>query len=175
MKLLNLSRTGCRTVRDEVLSRAVHPEAPPLSGDAVRHLEACGGCADFARAWPVVSDLGMKWRASDPPPGLALRTIEKLGPLWERERPITRQEVRLLWTSGLGMLGSAAAAALVIVDRAFPVSSSIQVETLFRFGIKVGLLQLAGAGLVSLVLLVARAARSSKPHYRPPTDSHWGP
>ena len=27
----------------------------------------------------------------------------------------------------------------------------------------------------ALVLLVARAAASSKPHYRPPTDSRWGP
>jgi hypothetical protein len=163
----------CTDVCDEILSRAVDPEAAPLSSESSRHLEDCPDCRDFAKAWPVVSRLGMTWRAPEPPPGLAFRTIERLRPEWrEKERPIGRHEVRLLWSSGLAMAGSLVAILLMVADRIFPMGGSVQFEALARLGVQLAFFQFAGAALVSLVVLAFRASRSSKRQYRR-RDSRW--
>jgi hypothetical protein len=137
-------------------------------------MERCPECRDFAKAWPVVTRLGMTWRAPDPPEGLALRTIQALRPAWrEKQRPISRQEVRLLWSSGLAMAGSVAAIILMVVDRIFlPFGSSVSFEGVLRTGVKVAFVQLAGAGIVSIAVLAWRASKSTKRQYRR-RDSHW--
>jgi hypothetical protein len=154
-------------VRDEVLSLAVDPRSLPLSSESTTHLETCLECQDFAKAWPVVNRLGMTWQAPEPPAGLALRTIARVQPLWkEKERPISRQEVRLLWSSGLAMAGSAAALFLMIIDRIYPVGGPANMEGILKLGMKVAVLQLSGAGIVSLIVLAVRASKTSKPTFR---------
>ena len=163
----------CGRVRDEVVSLAVDPRALPLSPESSRHLENCSDCREFAKAWPVVNRLGMAWQAPEPPPGLALRTIARVNPLWrEKERPISRQEVRLLWSSGLAMAGSVAAILLMIVDRFYPMGGPANMEGMLKLSVKVAFLQLGGAGLVSLIVLAVRASKSSKRTFRR-RDTHY--
>lgn len=162
------SRRPCRYVRDQILSRVKDPGASVLPPKALRHMEECPDCREFEEAFGMVDRMGSAWRAPEPPPGLARRTIAFVEPHWRRaHHPVTRQEIRLIWSSGLAVAGSAAAFALVLADRAFPLGEGTQVGDLLRVGLKVAIVQLTGGAVVLVALLANRWARSRGSRPRP--------
>jgi hypothetical protein len=169
MRIPWVSGRSCRQVRDLILSRAIEPGAPPLPPGAARHARDCRGCREFEEAFIMVDRMGPAWRAPEAPPGLAQRTIDFMEPHWRRaHRPVSRQEIRLIWSSGLAVAGAAAAFALVLADQAFPLGQGTQLGAVLRVGLRVGVLWLAGNVLISLVLAVrARRARGRSSRLHP--------
>lgn len=115
------------------------------------------------------------WKSAMPPQGLALRTIDFLEPHWKRtEKPVNREEIRLIWTGALGMAGATAALLLLVFDHGYPMGQSIAAEGLLRIGARLTLLQFAGGTIVSVVLLAIRAARSTESEPRPRVRNRGG-
>jgi hypothetical protein len=124
---------------------------------------------------PLIDRLSPAWQDVEPPPGLAMRTITLLEPCWrKREKPISRNEARLLWSGGLAMAGAAAAVVLIFLDQRFPLSRDVAVGHFIKIGVEIGAIQLIGGGLVSVFVLAARAARSEKRAYRPKERDRGG-
>jgi hypothetical protein len=151
----------CNRVRDEIQAGITLPDSA-LSAEALSHVRSCRSCGDFHEAISLIDRLGTTWQASDPPQGLAQSTMAFLEPHWPRkERPVSRQERRLIWSSGVAMAGAAAVVLLILADRLFPVAQGTQIDHLIETGLKMGAVQVLAGSILSLVFLVIRAARSS--------------
>jgi hypothetical protein len=169
----------CNRAQDEILSRTAQPgSVTPESAwpaDIARHIEECAGCRELSDAIRLTHRVHPAWRSDDPPSGLAIKTIEFLEPHWKRaEKPLTREEVRLLWTGGLGMAGAAAAFLLVLFDVPHPAVGGFAAEGLIKIGARLTLLQILGGTVLSVVLLAIRAARSTEAEPRPRQDQNRG-
>lgn len=169
---------ACEPFQDRLLARA-GSAAPDLESswepDLRRHLDGCVACRELAEGLAMTSHVHPHWKSAMPPNGLALRTIEFLEPHWKRtERPVNREEIRLLWTGALGMAGATAALLLLVFDQSHPAGQLIATEGLIRIGARLTLLQFAGGILVSVVLLAIRAARSTESDHRPRDRNRGG-
>jgi len=168
-------RKRCPIVRDLLLARATEPGAvQELPAFAENHLIACRGCREFSEAVPVIDRLGPAWQAPEPPEGLARDTMAMIAAEWSAAgRPgMSRQETRLVWTTGLSLAGAMAAVALILADRLRPLAGDAGFEHLVQIGFRIGALQVLGGALVSIVLLVARAVRSGESDIRDRDDRH---
>lgn len=168
----------CDPFQDRLLS-AAEPSNPNFQTvpepDLRHHLEGCVACRELAEALALTSRLHPEWKSAPPPAGLALRTIEFLEPHWKRtEKPINREEIRLIWTGALGMAGATAALLLFVLDTRGPLGQSIAAEGILRLGARLTLLQFAGGTIVSVVLLAIRAARSTESEPRPRERNRGG-
>lgn len=166
-----VARRPCDAVQDRLLEAAERSTPGPPSADIARHLDGCAACRELSEALHLTHALQPAWPAEAPPPGLALRTVDFLEPHWPRraEKPLSREEVRLLWTGGLGMLGATAALLLIVFDVRNPLGGTFAAEGLVKIGARLTLLQFLGGTILSVALLVIRAARSSEsePQARP--------
>jgi hypothetical protein len=166
----------CETYQDRLLAAAGIDDAPPTPDEALSaHLAGCAACRELAEGLAMTTRLHPHWKSEMPPHGLALKTIEFLEPHWKRtEKPVNREEIRLIWTGALGMAGATAALLLFVADTGNPVGHAIAAEGLLRFGARLTLLQLAGGTIVSVALLAIRAARSSDSDARPRDRNRGG-
>jgi hypothetical protein len=166
----------CDTWQDRLLAQAgTDAGGPGMDADIARHLAGCASCRELADGLAMTSRLHPHWKSEMPPPGLALKTIEFLEPHWKRtEKPVNREEIRLIWTGALGMAGATAALLLFVADTANPVGDAIAAKGILRFGAQLTLLQLAGGTIVSVALLAIRAARSSDGDARPRERNRGG-
>ena len=168
-------RGPCDPWQDRLLSAAEAVEPTALPEDVRRHMAGCVACRELAEALAVTSRFHTHWKSEMPPHGLALRTIEFLEPHWKRtEKPINREEIRLIWTGALGMAGAAAALLLFVADTTNPDGQAIASEGLLRIGARLTLLQFAGGLILTLALLAIRAARSSDSDARPRERNRGG-
>jgi len=171
-------RGACDPFQDRLLAAAEHADPDvevAREPDLGRHLEACGSCRELADALSLTSRIHPRWKSASPPHGLAVRTIEFLEPHWKRtEKPVNREEIRLIWTGALGMAGATAALLLFILDTGNPLGQSIATEGILRIGARLTLLQFAGGTIVSVILLAIRAARSSESEPRPRERNRGG-
>jgi hypothetical protein len=171
---------ACDPFQDRLLASAGADEpmnAATNAADAelTRHLAGCATCRELADGLMMTSRLHPHWKSEMPPHGLALKTIEFLEPHWKRtEKPVNREEIRLIWTGALGMAGATAALLLFVADSGNAVGQSIAAEGILRFGARLTLLQLAGGTIVSVALLAIRAARSSDSDARPRERNRGG-
>ena len=160
------SRGACDPFQDRLLAAAERADVNVefvQEPDLRRHLSECGSCRELAEALSVTSRIHPRWKSAPPPLGLALRTVEFLEPHWKRpEKPVNREEIRLIWTGALGMSGATAALLLFVLDTGNPLGQSIASEGILRIGARLTLLQFAGGTIVSVILLAIRAARSSE-------------
>jgi hypothetical protein len=171
-----VGRRPCDVVQDRLLRAAERPDPGPQPADIAGHLAGCAACRELSEALHLTQALQPAWPAEAPPPGLALRTLDFLEPHWPRraEKPLNREEVRLLWTGGLGMLGATAALLFIVFDVHNPLGGSVAAEGLVRIGARLTLLQFLGGTILSVALLVIRAARSTETEPQPRPDRNRG-
>lgn len=161
----------CRRTRDRLLDRLGAPAAgtsrggprglsPALPAESERHLSRCGTCRALAESLAPVTTLAPSWVAPEPPPDLARDTALRLAPFWPvRERAVNRQEVRMIWSSGLALATTSLVALLFLLDGLFPMLAGEAHHPLVRVGLLFGAVQLVGGSLLSLTLLALDALR----------------
>lgn len=176
MKIPWLRSGLCRRTRDRLLDQLSapvsgvfrpdppgarrHPPPGEFPEEMTRHLERCADCAALAAALPAVARWAPQWAAAEPPAGLAQQTALRLLPFWSvRERAVNRQEVRMIWSSGLAMAAASIVAILFVLDGLFPVDPAAGHHPLMQVGLLVGATQLIGGGLLSLTLLILDTRR----------------
>ncbi len=138
----------------------VLPDDRSLPSDMARHIEGCAGCRSLAEAAPAVTHWAPHWAVPEPPPGLAQQTALRLLPFWTvRERAVNKQEVRMIWSSGLALAATSIVALLMVLDGLFPVTPVAGHHPLVQVGLLVGATQLVGGGLLSLALLALDSRR----------------
>lgn len=161
----------CRQTRDLLLDQVTAPASgitrggpsgpsPALPEASRRHLAGCRSCRTLAESLPILTAVTPTWAPVPPPPGLARDTALRLAPFWPvRERAVNRQEVRMIWSSGLALAATSLVGLLFVLDGLFPLLPAEAHHPLVRVGLFVGAAQLLGGSLLSLTLLVLDARR----------------
>lgn len=148
------------TTRADLSAPRGHVTAPALPDEMARHLSGCASCRSLAEAVPAVTLRAPHWAVPEPPPGLAQQTALRLLPFWTvRERAVNKQEVRMIWSSGLALAATSIVALLLVLDGLFPVTPVAGHHPLVQVGLLVGATQLVGGGLLSLTLLALDTRR----------------
>lgn len=134
--------------------------SPALPAESERHLHRCASCRALAESLTAVAALAPNWAVPAPPPDLARETALRLAPFWPaRERAVNRQEVRMIWSSGLALAASSLVALLFLLDGLFPLLPGEAHHPLVRVGLFVGAAQFVGGSLLSLAVLVLDTLR----------------
>lgn len=163
-----LSASAPGTTRADSTGQPTRKSPPALPADALDHIERCASCRSLAAALPAVTRWSPRWAAPAPPAGLASETAARLLPFWPvRERAVNRQEIRMIWSSGLALAAMSAVAFLSVLDGFLPGVGASNAPAgdhhpLVQVGLLVGATQLVGGGLLSLVLLVLDTRRRSR-------------